>query len=458
MKEKTMKSPFWGLTCLFVIYLFLSGCQNVEHTNQTQMAATQAPPPTVQFGLTPSPALIVTQTVAPTINPFQVDIIHPDILLSPPPDMEIDGTGIVAETIQLSVQAAYLIDWITGEMLALPSSVSTPHNFEAFQVSPDYRYISYVSEFYTQIPENQYLFIVDSHGEIIVKQWIDRGDWQFIDGWLNNETLIISRWKCIFDSEGRCVHFDPPLPEILFDITTREVDERNETYSDMVITFPEISWQDYGLTERGYDPTMSYVVYPRDDGAVVLWDIEENKEIMHFQPNKGAYFGDGPSWYIDGSRFMIDQVNGEDAYSDAKGNREDLSLVFQDGRIERLTYLKDIYEYSNIINYHWSPDGRYIAFITGISPDPCGGQGGDYQAVLDTSTSEMSLFCFEVSPGQYSFNSIWSPDGKQLLTSYYTYTEEEGESVSTLIIDLEKGYVVKMIDDMVPLGWLTDAP
>jgi len=139
--------------------------------------------------------------------------------------------------------------------------------------------------------------------------------------------------------------------------------------------------------------------------------------------------------------------------------------VNKDGNVTRLTYLADEFDDFSLSGYVWSPDGTNIAMWLSAVPNAYSDLPSKYSgvfrlAIFNVPTKQLTSYCV---PG---FNElakiVWSPDGQQLLVSAWNM-EKSNKTVNpirtiydTVLVDLSKGYAVKIADETVPIGWLND--
>jgi len=436
------------ISCFFILFIgwiLLSSCrlsdlpQN-DTSDNTALAATSSIKHTIFPTSTHDSPLI------PTANPFSYSVIDPEILTLAPPDMDYQGVIVLGEGWP-TLHSVYLVNLQTGDKTPLPSTNMEIDHFGewSIHVSPDYRKLSYTL---TNRQEDRYLYVIDASGNIVFEKGFDSYDWAGFPGWLDNENLIIEKGQYLAEPDS----LDPPLPMLQLNVNTGETYEWNDTYPDFVENmFNNTGWQGFGYTARGFDPTVNYVVYLTNECTVVLWDLYNAREIMRTQPPLMTCVRNGPIWFPDGTRFVIAQLD---------GYIEDLYVIDLTGKVEKLTDFGNQFEESSITNYHWSQDGLFVAFQATLSPDPCNEENenvGSYQANLNMTTKELSLYCIPEAGGYYQ-NSIWSPDGRYLLTS--SYVDVSGTNInpilSTIVIDVSSDVVVKLIEGMYPVGWMTE--
>jgi Tol biopolymer transport system component len=136
----------------------------------------------------------------------------------------------------------------------------------------------------------------------------------------------------------------------------------------------------------------------------------------------------------------------------------ELLLISRDGQVEQLTNLNS-YSKTFILDYSWSPDGRYIAawVFTGSWLEFM--ESGEAElVVVDTNTRQVTDYCVRVKyrdlKGLYSMTAptapLWSPDGKQLVVM--DWYEKDHRRV--ILVDPARGFAAQIAEDMEPVGWM----
>jgi WD40 repeat protein len=395
--------------------------------------------------LTPAISPISPQ-ITPTASPLPkstLDIQCLDVLTEMPSTARISGNIILAE--QDLYHSAYILH-MNGSKTFLPRNADEMLNF--FAVSPNSQWIAYYAENITNEDASR-LIVLDANGDQVLSKPTSKREWWAIDSWIDNKRLLIDKYQSTPD-----ISLATPLPVIVFNPFTGEEHELIPSYPDMVELYPSFDWQEYGFSAAGYDPTLSLVAYARKDGKIVLWDIQSKHVINTIQ--SAANFGDGPVWFSDGSRFIIDSIPG-DPFAPAEDFwREELYTVDRDGIVSRITYLTNQFAGVSISGYQWSPDGNHVALWLTVKPDnfpdlPSGLPTVGRLAVVDMTNQKITLYCV---PGSSNISPIvWSPDGKQMLVNNMS-----GTTYETVLVDMEEGYATKIAENTIPLGWMISKP
>lgn len=301
-----------------------------------------------------------------------------------------------------------------------------------FSVSPDHKWLVYAGRMYDGSSDR--VIVTDFNGKTIRN--IDAYNWFFPLGWLDNQKLAI--WMLSDVTDG------PPFPTLIYNPHTRDSKLIMPDYPNISV-WRSIAWSE---TMTVYDPTLSFVIYvtlpdPTGSGDVVLWNLEEQKEVVRLKHLYVLRNNNAPLWSPDGQEFIIDaNLEGYPSF--------ELYSINLQGEIQQLTHFDDLAGQQTVANltlwnYSWSGDGRYIAFWYRI------GDGKAAQlALLDTLNNNIKDLCIK---SYWHFNPIWSPDNEQFLVDGLL-NESETTNYQTLLVDINDNYVVKIAEDVLPEGWL----
>lgn len=429
--ETTMKILLW----FFLLATLIAGCE---------FGAPQKTPALIfPSSVSPSP----TSISAPSDN-FARQCL--EVLRALPENVEIKGNLVLRETdFPFHYQDSTYILRADGSKIDLPLNKDEIISSEA--ISPNHRWVAYFAEPSLNPEAPDRVVVVNQDGEQVFSKILEHHQWLQIDGWADNEHLLIDKWQSLPD-----IHLATPLPVVVLNPFTSEEIELPPSYPDMVYLYPKFYWREYGYSGAGYSPDLKLVAYARQDGMVVLWNVFENREVIAVQG--AATFGDGPAWFSDDSKFVIDSVVKPTESTAENVWQEELYVIESNGKITRMTSLIDLLGSVSVGGYKWSPDGRYIAFsLATESASGFNSLGNFYQswALLDTTTKQVTVYCI---PGNYDASPIvWSPDGTQLLVNM-EQNDALVHSYDTVWIDIEKKLAVKIAENTVPEGWLTDEP
>jgi len=392
-----------------------------------------------------SPSPISTErapdVTAPTTSTLEIKCL--ELLTDLPASENISGNIVLAE--QDLYHSAYILQ-ANGNKVFLPRNDGEV--LSSWAVSPNNQWIAYYAENTTNEDDSR-LIILDAHGKQLLSKPVSKREWWAIDSWADNEHLLIDKYQSLPD-----ISLATPLPVIVFNPFTGDEYELTPSYPDMVNLYPTFDWQEYGFSAAGYDPALTLVAYARNDGKVVLWDIQANHEINTMQGAAG--FGNGPVWLSNGSQFIIDSIPGATTSPAEDFWKEELYTMSRDGKIFRMTYLTNQFTGVSISGYQWSPDGSHVAFWLSVKPDnfpglPSGLPTVDRLAILDITNQQVTLYCI---PGSSDISRIvWSPSGKQLLVNHMS-----GATYDTVLVNIEEGYATRVAENAIPLGWIVGEP
>jgi hypothetical protein len=210
---------------------------------------------------------------------------------------------------------------------------------------------------------------------------------------------------------------------------------------------------DFPRLENAIDPSLTRVVYFDTEGIgrVIMWDIQTSRMLawlpypVPYAPMPGVSSDYLDGWSPDSSQFVINSPVGEVKAVDGNPAAEELFSISRDGETKRLTYLSEKFGLFRIYSYHWSPDGRSIAFWARMAEnaDKSIDDLENHFIVLDTVTLEATDYCIS---SQSNFTPVWSPNSEQIvipLTGGKFY-----------LLDITHNNLVRIIVDMLPEGWV----
>ena len=200
-----------------------------------------------------------------------------------------------------------------------------------------------------------------------------------------------------------------------------------------------------------YDPSLTRVLYPKDNNVVSLVDVENETEIASAQFED---WGKLPTWSPDGQFLSI--VSHE-------GNADEFYLISRDGgEFQKITNLSEELNFGSISEVVWSPDSKQIVFWLNTIPGELEDGAQSELAILDIRSRQVTRLCI---PGisnyayePWSMNHpepIWSPDGRYIM---FTQWDDPAapKKYNVLVIDTETGNVEKISENTAPIGWMVN--
>ncbi|MGC1374776.1 MAG: hypothetical protein WA821_01045 [Anaerolineales bacterium] len=311
-------------------------------------------------------------------------------------------------------------------------------------ISPDRKQLAYT--YFLKGP----LQIVDSSGAQIASQPLPQG-WVGVLRWIDMDTLLMEKFAEEID-------YYRDASSIIYHFKTGEQQELPPNYPGIDLS-TRYQWGNYSYTRTVYDPSFSRVIYP----GLVLWDMQNNRQIVELHQGIEQTLGGAPQWSQDGSFFIASvspqaEVLGT-LYKNAtdglpyKGGYE-LMRVSRDGQAQRLTTLTTQY-YAGEEAFSLSPDEKHIAFwlVPDYGVDPVW-KAPKSLAILDMESGEITDL--GIPGGESSVAPIWSPDGKYLVVSRLAPdgTVDKSTFPDVLLVDLENKQAVRIAENSVVRGWM----
>jgi len=420
---------------IVILFTLIVGCTPKSTSTQT---ATLAPPTSALTPLAPTVMPSATVKPASTPNPYLTEKCL-EVLPKLPLNAQLPGT-LVLGTYYGKTNQAYLLNLQTGEKIPLRGR--DDEILEAFSISPDSRWLAYTST-RTKATETDRLVIMGADGKPVKDRLISTREWIYMDGWVNNQNLIFEKYDP--------VNYDPyggPLASVVYNPFTTEQKQLDPDYPDIQTDGERLF--DWSYTETVYDPTLSLVVYPRNDRkTMALWDRQSKREIVRFSRRLFNSEGAIPVWSPDGSVMLK-----LDTPENADPSQAELFGMSRNGTLSQLTYVTNSSPDVLISSFSWSPDMRHIAFWLSLEP-----YNDENLAVLDMETKTVTNYCLKGLTHRRNMSGLlsapmWSPDSNKLLINF-----PNGEDNSkAVIVDIDRDYAAKIVDDMLPIGWLTNEP
>ena len=173
------------------------------------------------------------------------------------------------------------------------------------------------------------------------------------------------------------------------------------------------------------DPTLKRVVYPawpNDDLQLVLWDVENKRELASLRYTLAQLSRD-PFWAQDGSDFLI---------AATKEQSVEWYQVTRDGAIEQLTHFGEFLKDAEFNYPSRSWNGRYLVFQMFYNS-----RKNSKYLFLDLASQSLDGFCLNLGgEGSGSLRSpVWSPDNKYVVITNGTYSDN---STDVIVVDVEQ--------------------
>ena len=377
---------------------------------------------TISIANTPYPSPIFT----PEHN---TGVIQNCITVKPELPIQYKFTGKLAfETLPPQKENVYtFLDLSSRETTEVPG-----RKLAFFSVSPNRTMYAY-----KDWDENQ-LIVYESDGRI-VKTLPWKKDWGSIDGWIDNQHLIIV--MAVIDVPGfvkypRAITILDPFEnvEIFLDPDYPNIDTGNTN----------ASWARMGTT--AYNPSLTRVVYPGivenppSDGyqGFILYGIPEKAKLAEFGNPDWAH--QEPSWSPDGSKLLL------------LVDRE-FYIVSPDGIPEIITQMNPLEGKRSYTAefYSWSPDNMKIAFwLLSYETHEIS------LALLDAKTGMITDTCIRAGFDQNNYITfpypVWSEDGTSLVIAANYSKDLPGNDV--MIVDLAEYTAFTITKNLSPVGWL----
>ncbi len=202
-----------------------------------------------------------------------------------------------------------------------------------------------------------------------------------------------------------------------------------------------------------YDPSLTRVLYPKDNGVVSLVNVENEAELASAQFED---WGKLPSWSPDGQYLSI--VNHE-------GNADEFYLISRDGNeFQKITNFSEELDFASISESVWSPDSKQLAFWLNTKTGEQEASAQAELAVLDVATRQVTRFCIQgisaFAPRPWIMGHpepIWSPDGKYIMITQWD-DPASPKNYYVLVIDTLTGVVEKISKNTTPIGWMISEP
>lgn len=323
-------------------------------------------------------------------------------------------------------------------------------------VSPNKKYVAYTYDTW----DSHFIQIMDSDGKIVA-------DFADFTAYSNGVFEAYFNWQStrqirIIEENGGFNIYPYLFNPFTQERTSLETDWNGYYQPDIPDPSKVADWKfDSKATSLGYvyganilyDPTLTRVLYPQDDGVVSLVDTQSETELARANLTD---WGRLPSWSPDGEYLAI--VN-------HKGNSDEFYLINRNGsEFERISDFSNEFDFTSILDYTWSPDSSQIAFWLELDQNDVEDGPQSELAILDILTRQATRLCIQgISNNAYepwAMNHpepIWSPDGEYIIITQWD-DPAAPQNYSVLVIDSLTGAMEKISDNTAPIGWMVNEP
>ena len=450
--------------CLFVVCIvlsFVSSCAVSSGSIATDIPAisdsgfiTSSPANTPIHTPTPEKTLTPTPSAEPLpavqiqcvndVGGSRLDLQGVIVLKRPDPKIDFQAADETGQWPDLHI-GFYFFDPSNKQI------IKSINNGLMEQVSPDGKYLAYVH--YDASGDKKFLGLLDNNGKTVNDfSLFHDGGWQDYFNWQNLERIRILAKARGNELE---VWLLDPITKDYVSLRTDWVDvykPENPLLQDQLINwkFDEKSkYNPYGANIL-YDPTLTRVVYPKDDDIVSLVDVETEMELASA---RFTDWGRIPSWSPNGEYLTI--LNRE-------GNADEFYLVSKDGgEFQRITNFSIELGFAAISEYTWSPDSEQIAFWLKLEDDGQVDGAQSELAILDIASKQVARLCIQgISSNAYdpwTMNHpepVWSPDGRYILFTQWDNVDNP-RNFYVLVVDPITGELENISQNTAPIGWMT---
>ena len=357
-----------------------------------------------------------------------------------PPEMVLTGTLILdARSTGLPGYEGnvYLMNFPGSEISLMPELLGQPGNQipTVYNISPDRKWFYYFETLTSRAGSRLHISSIDGQ-EQSVAYW-DDGWGQFVN-WLDSQRLVV--WPPVDD-------LHPYGFAVILNPLTGELQELPPKFASGLNSL---------VLAIDYNPSLTRAVY-LSGNYYILWDTQSQLDIWKRRGANYSYLLRG--WSLDGNQFAA-VLTKEDV------RQSDIFLITPDGQETQLTHLTEAYPAMSEIYIEdmiWSPDGRYLAFITKVKESDIYNIKGPTLMVVDVVTQQVTDYCIVVS--RYSGGHlVWSPTSQQIVIAspidYQAYIENAPKGIAVplqvVLVGILSNTATRLIENMTPMGWMLE--
>jgi len=409
---------------------------NQSITHSSTPSATAIITPTFP-GQTPS--LTSTETLGKSrTNPREINCFQPSFDNIFP----VNTNGLVVFSGEFYRSPSYLLDMQSGEII--PLDQGKDEKLTGFAISADKKLLAF-QKINTETEISEIQVIASDGGVVKTINWDT--SWRKIAGWLDAQTLLISKNQGLNEIDSI----------VLLNLFTGQLAEIAPSYPNMWIIWVEkaFNWGSFNTSGTIYDSQLTRVIYPISDeqkSGVVLWDLADQKELTSLFGG----FGNQPKWRPGEGGFII---NLSVRFNSNVRMNEEFFYVDISGNVKQITNLNEADGDTSIGFFNWSPDGNFVAFWLSVE------QAGNYPDIYPHSPvgypNRLGILNFDNGtvidtciPGDLSISPpIWSLDGQYLITEDY-YGTDFPFTGRVFLANLSKNTVTIIAENVSPIGWM----
>jgi len=194
-------------------------------------------------------------------------------------------------------------------------------------------------------------------------------------------------------------------------------------------------------------PDLTRVLYVNKNFEIVLYDLEQNKELWKAPAGKWGHFQSSAQWTRD-SQWA--------AFLTATDKR-DIQVVSRDGdvvkKVKKLTFSATQQFYPGVVHYEWSPKSDALA-VGGSIRDSQNDSSQKVFYIYDLRQESITYWCptAQMDETMYYSKLLYAPDSTKVITGFI-----RNNPVQFRLFDLARGNVYLVEDgNFGAVGWVDD--